>query len=541
MKEMFTPKKLFLILLVCIAAFFFNLHVFEPDLMEARNFTTAREMISDNNWIIPTMNGELRLEKQPLVTWFTACSAMLGNSMTNLAILRLPSALAATLMVLFFYGICFELTRKRDFAFIGAIIFATSLLVVQMARVNSWDIFTHSFMTGSIWLLLRAMLREERKLFTWLFAALLMGLSFFSKGPVGFYAMWLPFIIAFAMTGNRVKFKRNIPQLLVMLVVAAVIGFAWNAYIYLAIPEDFKKIIVQEASARGSRHIRPFYFYLHFPAYIGIWTVPLLAAFFYRPLRRKVMASGYFGFTLIWLLSGLILLSVIPEKKERYMLPLEVPMCLMVAFLIHAIYLEFVHGTETIKEIVLTRLQGILVGLLFMALPVISFMVLKSDILSVFYLVPSAACAVLAVVVIKNSIWQKGLRSFLAIMYGSVALVLFITVFYLPVMGKKVYGTSFSDIAMIQSDNNLMSLPFISAGELNMKVIWRIGKPVKPVDLTNYEFKQHEKAVVFSYTPLNKLMGNEKLSQLNVHHAGSFDCNRGEKNCNVYVNVVEKN
>ena len=30
--------------------------------MESRNLITAREMVSEGNWLIPTMNGELRLE-----------------------------------------------------------------------------------------------------------------------------------------------------------------------------------------------------------------------------------------------------------------------------------------------------------------------------------------------------------------------------------------------------------------------------------------------------------------------------------------------
>jgi len=31
--------------------------------MEARNFVTAREMLQDNNWLMPTFNGEARYMK----------------------------------------------------------------------------------------------------------------------------------------------------------------------------------------------------------------------------------------------------------------------------------------------------------------------------------------------------------------------------------------------------------------------------------------------------------------------------------------------
>ena len=65
-----------IILLVAVLLFPF-LGVMEVTIMEARNFITAREMLTDGNWILTTMNGEARYPKPPLPTWLTALSAML--------------------------------------------------------------------------------------------------------------------------------------------------------------------------------------------------------------------------------------------------------------------------------------------------------------------------------------------------------------------------------------------------------------------------------------------------------------------------------
>ena len=54
--------------------------------MEARNMVTAREMVHDGNWLVPTMNGDLRLEKPPLPTWLTAVAEMISPD--NLALQR---------------------------------------------------------------------------------------------------------------------------------------------------------------------------------------------------------------------------------------------------------------------------------------------------------------------------------------------------------------------------------------------------------------------------------------------------------------------
>lgn len=61
-------EPLFVIVLALVTFFAFNADL-PTDIMEARNIVTAREMVADGNWLVPTMNGELRLEKPPLPTW----------------------------------------------------------------------------------------------------------------------------------------------------------------------------------------------------------------------------------------------------------------------------------------------------------------------------------------------------------------------------------------------------------------------------------------------------------------------------------------
>ena len=65
-------KSQLLVIVICFIAFFVNNDVIVPDIMESRNIVTAREMVYDGHWIVPTMNGELRLENPPLPTCLTA-------------------------------------------------------------------------------------------------------------------------------------------------------------------------------------------------------------------------------------------------------------------------------------------------------------------------------------------------------------------------------------------------------------------------------------------------------------------------------------
>jgi len=65
-------RKYFFVILLLFVTFFANNSALPTDIMESRNIVTAREMVEEGNWLVPTMNGELRLEKPPLPTWVAA-------------------------------------------------------------------------------------------------------------------------------------------------------------------------------------------------------------------------------------------------------------------------------------------------------------------------------------------------------------------------------------------------------------------------------------------------------------------------------------
>ena len=91
-----------LLTLICIAIFITHLDALLVNIMEARNFVTAREMLQDSNWLLTTLNGEPRYQKPPLPTWLTAGSGFLFGIKSVFA-MRLPAALVSIMMVLTTY------------------------------------------------------------------------------------------------------------------------------------------------------------------------------------------------------------------------------------------------------------------------------------------------------------------------------------------------------------------------------------------------------------------------------------------------------
>src|SRR5690606_718323 len=150
-----------IIILVCLGIYFCNLDVIYINIMEARNFVSAREMIYNGNWLFTTMNDAPRYEKPPLPTWLTALSAMLFG-VHNLVALRLPAAVMSLILILAFYKFVLESYQNKKLAVYAALILATSFYIIFSGRNGQWDIFTHSFMVLSIYFLYKALHSPSR-------------------------------------------------------------------------------------------------------------------------------------------------------------------------------------------------------------------------------------------------------------------------------------------------------------------------------------------------------------------------------------------
>ena len=209
--EKLKNNHLLLVILACLAIFFSHLDVLIVNIMEARNFVTAREMLDDGHWIFTTLNGEARYQKPPLPTWLTALSASIFG-LKNLFALRLPAAILALVLVVFSYKFSVKVFKNRNFALTAALILATSFYIVSAGRDANWDIFTHGFMMVAIYFLY-LFFTEKRQLYGHaLLAALFFGCSFMSKGPVSLYVLLLPFLISFGIVYKFKNFKSRLTK-----------------------------------------------------------------------------------------------------------------------------------------------------------------------------------------------------------------------------------------------------------------------------------------------------------------------------------------
>jgi len=217
--------------LVCLVLFVSNLDIVYVNIMEARNFISAREMLTHGNWLHTTLNLEPRYEKPPLPTWFTAVSMFLFGK--SLYALRLPAVIAVILLVFSAYKLTFLMLKNHFHAFVSSLVLTTSFYIIFSGRNGQWDIFAHSFMLLAIWQLFQILESSKINYKKWLYVGVFMGLSILSKGPVSLFALFLPFIISYGFTYQFKGFSKQIKPAFLALILALIIGAWWAAYIYV--------------------------------------------------------------------------------------------------------------------------------------------------------------------------------------------------------------------------------------------------------------------------------------------------------------------
>ena len=503
----------------CLFFFFVNLGAFDPDLMEARNFRTAQEILDKDNWLMPTMNGELRLKKPPLPTWITAVTANIGGR-ENLFALRFPAAVAGSLLVLFMFLLGRELSQDKRFPLWAALLTGSSLLVIQMGRTGSWDVFCYSFMLGAVWALCKAWRAPGSAWSSFALAGLLMAASFMSKGPVAFYGMLLPFLICYAWAQDHRPMIQKWQGFALTLVLAALLSALWPLYIQVQHPDLLVASTKGEMTSWMHRHVRPWYFYGHFELYIGGWLLFFLPTLVW-PYARRIKLDNY-KFYFSWMLLCLVLLSIIPEKKERYLLPLLVPMSLLtltwILYLVNTGW-EKLKGWE--KFIVRAHLTVLLLG--FAGMPVYAWIYgYQANDLPLLLFMLICVC-VAGFIWLTLKAWSK---SNLQMLFGLTVgwMCMFTTVTY-PFIPTMLYvNPNYKSLREARDLDAIKGMPLFSLGEMGMTLIYELGLEVRP---WNYTVQQELPAklplAVFSVYPPENLLTKEVLGQVRLELVDTYD------------------
>jgi 4-amino-4-deoxy-L-arabinose transferase-like glycosyltransferase len=304
---------------------------------EGANAEAAREMLERGAWITPTLGGAPRFAKPAFVYWLMmGAYSVLG---VGEAAARLPSAVAAVLLVLVQYGFARWALGERV-AWRAALVLLLSVEYVAVGRMALTDATLGLWTTGAAYAFLRGWLGAPPRGRWYALAWIAAGLAVLTKGPVGLLVPASGVLAYLAVAGGlRQAWREAWPLrgLGLCLLVAA----PWYLAMFWLHGGDYA------ARARGEtlgRVLRP----VTGPGGTALFYLPVLLIGFFpwsaflpeavaaalRQARARARGSrrdAVAVFAAVWLVAGLVLFSLAQTRLPHYVFPLFPAAALLVA------------------------------------------------------------------------------------------------------------------------------------------------------------------------------------------------------------------
>ena len=498
MLKVLLSKPIISIIIIVVLMLAFSIDAAPVSIMEARNFISAREMITDNNWLLTTMNGEARYEKPPLPTWITAVFGLVFG-LDNLLALRFPTIIFIAIVGIFTFLLSKKIVNDHMHSFINALIVITSFYIIGIALEAPWDIFTHGFMVIAIYHLFQFFEKERGFGMHVALGGVFIGCSILCKGPVSIYALLLPFILAYAFTYRFKNFKNKIIPVLACIIMALLVGGWWYVYVRISDPLTFTAVALKETNNWHSYNTRPFYYYWSFFTQSGIWTIPAFIGLVYPYLKNRVSNLKSYQFSLLWTIFAVILLSVIPEKKSRYLMPVLIPLAINTGFYIEYLIRKF-KDIKDKRETLPVFFNFGLIALIAIAFPIVLFIFMKYN-LSGHWL----SFSILSVLTLSSGVlivYHLKKKNITQVFMLTVAFFVVIFMWTLPLI-KPIIGTANHPIETLK-DNSIKIYGF---NNVSPEMIWHYGKkiPQIPIENGSYDFPDDRRFGMLAH----KLSGRE--------------------------------
>ena len=489
------PKLLknFPILAICLFValmLFPNMETLQVSIMEARNFITAREMLNNDHWFLTTMNNVARYQKPPLPSWFSALSGIVFGAKSVFA-MRIPAVLMVMLSGSFMYYFSKTVLKGRSQSMINALVLTTSFYVIGIAFEAPSDIFTHAFMLVSIYYLFKIFKSKNTH---WNFvvkAGIFLGLSILSKGPISIYALLLPFLIAYGFSFKYQNIKQKWPSILAAILLGLTIGSSWYLFVKLQDSATLNTIVNSETNTWRNYNTRPFYYYWSFFTQSGIWAIPAFISLLYPYLKKRVSHYKAYKFSFIWTITAVVLLSLIPMKKSRYLMPVLIPLAFNIGFYIEYLIRKF----KTLKdkrETLPVYFNFGLVGLLGLAFPIVMFVLFKTELQAHLFKYIIASIVLFTIgVLLLHQLKSKNIKNVFMLtvfFFGSVF------VFVLP-LSEAFKNENFKSLSTLKEENQKRNIKLYTINNIVPEAIWDYGDVIP-------EIKQERNHYVFP--PENK-------------------------------------
>jgi 4-amino-4-deoxy-L-arabinose transferase len=286
---------------------------------EARYAEIAREMAASGDYLEPRLNGIKHFHKPPLPYWMVAAGFRVFGPNNFGA--RFFGIVFACLAVLTLYRTARVALGDDRKAFHAALLFATSLLFLVVARVASTEIYLVAFTVAAQFHLFRRIHGERRSRDALLFG-LFLGLGFMTKGHIVFAFTLLPLLAAKALDRDyRSLFRAG--EVVAAVAVFLAVALPW--YVAVAaknpglLPYFLKVHAVERIATDRFHRYQPLYYFVYILAGTFVPYVLFLGrgVASYRLLPRSMKTL-----LLAFIVLPFLVFSAVKGKHATYIAPL---------------------------------------------------------------------------------------------------------------------------------------------------------------------------------------------------------------------------
>ncbi|OLB97342.1 MAG: hypothetical protein AUH30_10460 [Candidatus Rokubacteria bacterium 13_1_40CM_68_15] len=301
---------------------------------EARYALLARNMVETGDWLVPRIGSDVHMEKSPLFIWSIAALSLFGREVTELTAV-LPAALSGIAGV----GATLLLGRLMFNARTGllsALILATTWGYYWHARLALADMMVTFFIVvGLVGFWAGAACGDGRRLPMALFW-LCLGLGYSAKGPAGLMPI-LPCAVFLVVEHGWRGLGRL--RLLMGVAIVALVSAPWALAFALQRDESYvQSVLIGDYLGPRLQSWDRFseLFFVLGPLGVGFlpWTLFLPSAVrrgWWRAEDEEVRRR--FRFLLVWVLVYAVVITAMPHKRERYLLPTYPALAIMIGWL----------------------------------------------------------------------------------------------------------------------------------------------------------------------------------------------------------------
>ena len=457
---------------------------------------TARRMLESGDWMVPSYNGQLRLEKTPLNYWLVALAGKLTGRIDEFSA-RVPSVACAILSTL---AILYFVKRWLGFrtAVISALIWSTSLGFVRYGRSGRPEMSLTCFVAIAFLAFYSALRSADRKrqvVYMLIFWASF-GVAMLAKGPAPLPLILAPLFFYFVIFRQWKLVPRLLP--IAGVVIFLIIVLAWPTLLANRLAQAggetntmafWKREFVDRFFGGLGGSSKPSYYYLHVMLqFILPWSLFLpmaLAAPFYKIWDEK---QETMLFLWLWFAGGVAIMSLSSGKRMHYIMPAMPAMAILVGILFED--MAFSHDAYTARfarNMLLFHGGAIVAGAI--GVPVYAALEGQYAVAGQTMLISLLSLAIAAVIVLFF-VKKKPAFGCAAIFLGYCALFMPAYNSLAVVKGKSYYTRKFaiSSAARIRQSDDLVAYKDVSSGFVHY--FGRVVPVVEDISQTYDKYRQ---------------------------------------------------